>query len=202
MKNKKELLIVSENNKFHLKFLFIFLVLQFPFRFETISDQLSSITKSKTSASKKPVESHKVKVRQLDLNSQKRNKSSSVPQRQSLSTPISHPSVVSLQSIKTLPLTIFDFNGSQEYYEHISPFIDTNALHLLCIHTVDFHQKTPTDIEEVFNKNFDSASYPIITQLFQILQLLCEKVTQTNGIMILPIATCIDLYDKRPNQDK
>ena len=42
----------------------------------------------------------------------------------------------------------------------------------------------------------------IIKQLFQILQLLCEKATKTHAIMILPIATCIDLYDKRPKEDK
>ncbi len=125
-----------------------------------------------------------------------------MPSKQSILPPASHVTSVPLEPIKTLPLTIFDFNGSSKYYEHLSPFIDNNALHLICIHTADFHQTTPTDIEQVFNEIFDTKSCPIVRQLFQILQLLCEKGTKTNGIMIIPIATCIDLYDKRPKQDK
>jgi len=181
-------------------FAFIFIVLQFPFCFETIKDQ----TKPNTPASKKPVQLLKVKPPpNLDPNLRKRKKPSSAPPRQSLVTSLPPmqqvpSSSVPLQPIKSLPLTIFDFNGSQEYYEHMSPFIDTKALHLICIHTPDFHETTPADIEEVFG----STSYPMIRQLFQILQLLCEKVTERNAIMILPIATYIDVYDKRPKQDK
>ena len=107
-----------------------------------------------------------------------------------------------IESAKYLPLTLFDFNGSPEYYEHMSPFIDTSALHLICIHTADFHQATPEDIEEIFNGTFDPSTSSIITQLFHILQVVCEKATKTNPILILPIATCIDLYDKRPKSDK
>ncbi|CAF0907580.1 unnamed protein product [Adineta steineri] len=112
-------------------------------------------------------------------------------------TPILPP-----EPMKFLPLTIFDFNGSSEYYQHMSPFIDTNALHLICIHTADFHQNTPSNIEDIFNGTFDISSSIVITQLFQLLQLLCEKATKTRAIMILPVATCIDLYDTRPNEDK
>jgi len=172
-------------------------VLQFPFHFQTINDH----------ASKKPVELPKVTLPQIVMSVRKGMKPSNAPPRQRLETslpptPISHPPSVPLEPIKSLPVTVFDFNGSQEYYEHMSSFIDTNALHLICIHTADFHQTTPIDIEEVFNKNFDLISYPIITQLFQILQIFCEKVTERNGIMIIPIATCIDLYDKRSKEDK
>ncbi|CAF4426462.1 unnamed protein product, partial [Adineta steineri] len=52
-----------------------------------------------------------------------------------------------------------------------------------------------------FNETFDITSYPILRELFQILQLLFEKVTKTNGIVIIPIATHIDLYDKQSKED-
>ena len=116
--------------------------------------------------------------------------------------PATPPPSLPIEPMKFLPLTIFDFNGSSEYYEHMSPFIDLNALHLLCVHTADFHQTTPAAIEDVFNETFDRSSSPIVTQLFHLLQLLCEKTTRTRAIMILPLATCIDLYDKRPNEEK
>jgi GTPase SAR1 family protein len=193
--------IINFIGKFFFFLLFIFIVLQFPFCFETIKDH----TKTNTPASKKPIQLPKVKPpANLDTSLRKRKKPSSAPPRQSLVTSLPsiqqpHSPSVPLQSIKSLPLTIFDFNGSQEYYEHMSPFIDTKALHLICIHTVNFHETTPTDIEDVFHS---TSSYPMIRQLFQILQLLCEKVTEKNAIIILPIATYIDLYDKRPQQDK
>jgi hypothetical protein len=121
------------------------------------------------------------------------------------SAPVSIPitSVPPPEPIKVFPLTIFDFNGSPLYYEHMSPFIDTSALHLICIHTADFHQAIPTAIEDIFNGTIDtSSSSNIISQLFQILQFLCEKATKSHAIMIVPIATCIDLYVNRPKQDK
>lgn len=104
--------------------------------------------------------------------------------------------------MKTLPVTVYDFNGSQEYYQHMSLFMDTKSLYLLCIHTADFHQTIPANIEEIFQPNFNLSSYPMIIELFQILQLLCGKATEKKSIMIIPIATCIDLYDKRTQQDK
>jgi hypothetical protein len=104
--------------------------------------------------------------------------------------------------MKMLPLTIYDFNGSSEYYEHMLPFLDTSALHLLCIHTADFHQTTPAVIEDIFTGKFDISSSRIITELFQFLQLLSDQATKTRTIMIVPIATCIDLYDKRPKEEK
>jgi hypothetical protein len=161
--------------------------------------QSSVATKSTVPSLKKS----KVKLQYPELDQRKGKKSSSAPPHQVL--PISRPSTtVSLEPIKSLPLTIFDFNGAEEYYEHLSLFIDTNSLHLICIHTADFHQTTPMNIEEVFrnNNNFDWSTCPMIRQLFQILQLLCEKVTEKNSLMILPIATYIDLYDKRSTSDK
>lgn len=142
------------------------------------------------------------------MNLRKRKKPSSAPPRQSLailsppSTAVHQQFSIPIEPVKSLPLTVLDFNGSQEYYEHMTPFIDTKALYLVCIHTADFHRTTPTNIEEIFHKNFDLTSNPMIMELFQILQLLCEKVTEKKGIMIIPIATCIDLYDKRAKQDK
>ena len=106
------------------------------------------------------------------------------------------------EPIKVLPLTLFDLNGSSEYYEHMLPFLDTNALHLICIHTADFHQTTPKTIQEIFNGTYDLSSSDTIRQLFQILQLLCDKATKTRTILIVPIATCIDQYDKRPSEEK
>lgn len=116
--------------------------------------------------------------------------------------PLPPTPVIPSEPIKVLPLTIYDFNGSSEYYEHMSPFIDTNALHLLCIHTVDFHRNTPATIEDIFNGQFDIKSSMILTQLFQLLQLLCDKATKTRAITIIPIATCIDLYDSHPKEHK
>ncbi|CAF2034810.1 unnamed protein product, partial [Rotaria magnacalcarata] len=78
------------------------------------------------------------------------------------------------EPIKYLPLTLFDFNGSSNYYEHISPFIDTSALHLICIHAADFHQASPASIEDIFNGKFDVSSSDVITQLLQVLQILCD----------------------------
>ena len=142
-----------------------------------------------------------------EIDSRKPKKPSSAPPRQALSallpsTSISHPPATPIEPIKSLLVTIFDFNGSPEYYEHMSPFLDTNALHLICIHTAEFQQITPVDIEEIFTENYDLSSHPLLAQLFQLLQLLCEKVTEKNGIIIIPIATCIDLYDKRSTQDR
>jgi hypothetical protein len=160
-----------------------------------VNNQSSLVTKS---IDKKP----KVKLQYPEINQRKGKKPASAPPRQALPTPVLSSPAVSLEPIKSLPLTIFDFNGEEGYYEHMSPFIDTNSLHLICVHTADFHQATPMDIEEVFRNTFDISSYPMIRQLFQILQLLCEKVTEKNSVMILPIATCIDLYDKRSTSDK
>ena len=106
------------------------------------------------------------------------------------------------EPIKVLPLTLLDFNGSLGYYEHMVPFLDTNALHLLCINAVDFHQATPGTIDEIFNGSSIRSSSNTLRQLFQLLQLLCDKATKTRAVMIIPIATCIDLYDKRSNEER
>ncbi|CAF0832011.1 unnamed protein product [Adineta steineri] len=158
---------------------------QFPFCFETHNQRLSSIAK--------PV-IHSSKTKQL-------HSEVDISKRKRLSNLSPSQSSIPLESIKSLPLTIFDFNGTSKYYEYMSSFIDTNALHLVCIHIVDFYQTTPVDIKEVFNETFDITSYPILRELFQILQLLFEKVTKTNGIVIIPIATHIDLYDKQSKED-
>jgi hypothetical protein len=154
-------------------------------------------------SSKQSVESPKTKLVRFNLDAEKRKKPASAPPRQV--APLAEPRpmpVLPLKPIKSLPVTIFDFSGSLEYYEHMSLFIDAKALHLICIHTSDFHQTIPENIEDVFNETFDITPYPIIIQLLQILQILCEKITKTNGIMILPVATFIDLYDERPKQDR
>lgn len=107
-----------------------------------------------------------------------------------------------IEPIKTLPLTIFDFSGNENYYDHLSPFLDTNALHLICIHPVEFHQGTPSDIEQIFKDTLDRSMYPMVEQLLRILQLLCEKVTEKNKLMILPVATHMDLYEQQSTGDK
>jgi hypothetical protein len=188
----------------------------------TINDQSSSptptprspspssfaITKTTTTPTNvKTGELPKIQLQRFEMDARKRRNPSSKrsiseskklqPTPILLSTPI-----VPLEPIKSLPLTIFDFNGSSDYYEHMASFIDTSALHLICIHTADFHQTTPEIIEDIFNGTFNISSSTILTQLFQLLQLLCDKATRTRAIMILPIATCIDLYDKRPKEDK
>ena len=158
---------------------------------------MSSATTSLTSSSNKSIATPKRPLSKFDNNNGKRKLKHS-----ELSTSQISLSSVLMESMNSLPLTIFDFNGSPEYYEHMSPFIDINALHLICIHTLDFDRITPKNIEEIFDETFDVSSFPLIQQLFQILQLLCEKLTKTKAILILPIATCIDLYDKQPKQNK
>ncbi|CAF0735438.1 unnamed protein product [Rotaria sordida] len=200
---------------------------QYPLRLITINDQSatlkqptpaplpsSSATKTTTSSSAKIVELPKIQLQRFEMDTRKRKTPSTqiskqhvlvsnqpqLPLPSSLTAPPRPP--VPTELIKILPVTLFDFNGSSDYYEHISPFIDTSALHLICIHAADFHQTTPSSIEDIFNSKFDISSSNTIIQLFQLLQLLCEKATKTRAIMILPVATCIDLYDQRSNEDK
>lgn len=106
------------------------------------------------------------------------------------------------EPIKVLPLTLLDFNGSSSYYEHMVPLLDTNALNLLCINAADFHQAIPGPIDEIFHGTPIRSSSSILGQLFQLLQLLCDKATKTRAVMIIPIATCMDLYDKRSNEER
>jgi hypothetical protein len=171
-----------------------------------------SATRSLPLTSSKTEELSKIQLQRFERDTRKRRNPSVHISRQSFSKPppsilIPPPSPVSLipiaplEPIKVLPLTLFDFNGSPEYYEHMVPFIDTNALHLICIHTVNFQQSMPAVIEDIFKGTFDYSSSSIIRQLFQTLQLLCDKATKTRAMMIIPIATCIDLYDKRPKEE-
>lgn len=108
-----------------------------------------------------------------------------------------------VETIKAIPLTIFDFSGSATYYDHFSPFLDNHSLHLICVSIAEFHQLSSNTIEEVFNgkSGLSSSSNPI-NELIGILQVLCDKATKTRAIMMLPVATCIDLYDERPKQDQ
>ncbi|CAF4519735.1 unnamed protein product [Rotaria sp. Silwood1] len=200
---------------------------QYPIRLITVVDQSStskqptpaplppsSVTKTTISSSTKIVELPKIQLQRFEMDARKRKNPSAQVSKQNISvsnqpqpaTPSPSTATprppVSTEVIKVLPVTVFEFNGSSDYYEHMSPFIDTSALHLICIHTADFHQTTPASIEDIFNGKFDILSSNTITQLFQLLQLLCEKASKTRAIMILPVATCIDLYDKRANQDK
>ncbi|CAF0747472.1 unnamed protein product [Adineta ricciae] len=157
-------------------------ILHFPFRFQTRSRQESL-----------PV---------AEINAPKQKKSSNLLRKRSAVAPVSQPSSAPPEPIKTLPVTIFDFSGSPRYYEHMTSVIDTNAIYLICIHTVQFEQTTPMNIEEIFDSTFDIRAHSVLAPLFQILQFLCEKVTKTNGLVIIPVATHIDLYDKRPTQEK
>ena len=176
-----------------------------------------TITKTTTASNTKPVELPKIQLQRFEKDTRKRRNPSARISKQLLSAPNQSPlsllppplppiapptPSIPAEIIKILPLSIYDFNGSFEYYEHMSPFINNKALHLLCIHTADFHQSIPENIEDLFNGKFDISSSSILKELFQILQLLCEKATRTHGILILPIATCIDLYDKRSKEDK
>ena len=107
------------------------------------------------------------------------------------------------ESTKVIPLTIFDFNGSATYYDHMSPLLDNHSLHLICVSIADFHQLSSRAIDDVFNGKLTlSSTSNLINELIQILQLLCDKATKTRAIMILPIATCVDLYEERPKQDQ
>ncbi|UJR35944.1 hypothetical protein I4U23_028685 [Adineta vaga] len=200
---------------------------QYSFRIQTATEQptpppvqpppppvpTASTGKTKASSKTNIVELSKIQPQRTESNTRKkRNLSAQTTKQPAIATPPPPKSPVPppppatppppIEPMKFLPLTIYDFNGSSEYYEHMSPFIDTNALHLLCIHTFEFQQATPTTIEDIFNETYDRSSSPIITQLFQLLQLLCEKTTRTRAIMIIPLATCIDLYDKRSNEEK
>lgn len=152
------------------------LVHQFPFSIENISEP--------SLASAKP-------SRQTRSNSAKTNAN------KASSTPPKPP-----EPLRSLPLTVLDLNGSPKHYEHLSVYIDTNSLHLICVHTLEFHRATPKEIEEIFTGTFSVASSTIINELIQILQLLCEKATKKTPIIILPVATCIDLFDKQPKQIK
>ncbi|CAF3277082.1 unnamed protein product [Rotaria socialis] len=165
-------------------------ILQCPFYNESDNEYSYSETKSLTSVSK---QSHF----DIDLQIQKK-----LSRKSGFLTFISPPSSTIMESKKPIPLSIFDFNGSSEHYEQMSIFIDTNAVHLICIHSVDFDKQTPKTIEEIFQDNFDITSYPIVKQLLQILQILCEKITKTSALMIIPIVTCIDLYNKQSIYEK
>jgi hypothetical protein len=186
----------------------------------SINDQSTSIKPSvsiplsplpMTKPSLKTEELPKIQLQRFEKDTRKRRKPTS---KQSLSvsqpplpillppsSPVSLIPSAPLEPIKVLPLTLFDFNGSSDYYEHMISFVDTNALHLICIHTANFEQATPAVIEDIFKGTFDLSSSSIVRQLFQILQLLCDKATKTRAMMIIPIATCIDLYDKRPKEE-
>jgi hypothetical protein len=175
-----------------------------------------SNAKTTPSSNTKPGELPKIQLQRFEKDTRKRRNPSAQTSKQPVSVsnqpplpflpppPSTVPATPSIppELIKVLPLTIYDFNGSPEYYEHMSLFIDTNALYFICIQTADFHQSTPANIEDIFNGKFDRSSSDILKQLFQLLQLLSEKATKTHAIVILPIATCIDLYDKRPKEDK
>jgi len=174
-----------------------------------------SIIKSITPKSSQTDELPKIQLQRFEKDTRKRRQPSSRTSKRSISAsklplpillpptppPVSFIPAIPLESIKVLPVTLFDFNGSSDYYDHMLPFIDTNALHLICIHTANFHQATSANIEDIFKQTFNLSSSSIIRQLFQLLQLLCDKATKTHAIMIIPIATCIDLYDKRPKEE-
>lgn len=179
MKKANDFLIVSDEKIFYkiLIFFYFELVFQFPFYCDIDNDDPSQAS--------------------IDVNKQKK-----LSKQSTFLTFVTPPSSSILESKKPLPLTIFDFNGSVEHYEHISIFIDTRALHIICIHAMDFNKQTPTNIEDVFKENFDIQSYPMIKQLFQILKILCEKIANTGALMILPIATFIDVYDKQYKHEK
>ena len=174
----------------------------------------SAVSKTSTSSDTKTVELPKIQSQHVEIHTRKqripsaqssrsRGSTSTQPQLQhSLLSRVSSPSSVPSEPIKVLPLTIFDFNGSPEYYEHISPFIDTNALHIICIHAVAFHQAVPGFVGDIFNGTINISSSSVITQLFQLLQILCDKATKTRAIIILPVATCIDLYEKQSKQEQ
>ena len=157
------------------------IVFQFPFRFGIPS----------RTTTKKGILKHS----NTSENEQRKSKKSRLQSVLPLSS-------IPIEPIKTLPVTIFDFNGNQQYYEQFSPFLDTNALHLICVHTIEFEQSAPKNIGEIFRETFDGSTHPMIEQLLRILQLLCEKVTEKNRLLILPVATHMDLIDQRSTIDK
>lgn len=175
---------------------------------------------TKPTQTTKSAELPKIQLQRFEMDTRKRGKSSNQMSKRPISSsrqvslappppppillppPPTTPTVPQPEPIKNLPLSIYDFNGAPEYYHHIASFVDGTALHILCIHTVDFHQNTPNVIEDVFNGKFDVSSSDLIQQLFQILQILTEKATKTRAIMILPMANCIDLFDEKSPQDK
>lgn len=208
-----------------------FLVHQFPFRLTPTIDQSSTLqpgtppaplppTTTSRPSSTKPGELPKIQLQRFEMDTRKRRtpatqaaKRSSSAARQSFALPVFLPPLPStpvpppvpatqVDPIRNLPVTIYDFNGTPDYYQHMSPFIDSTALHFLCIHTVDFHRTTPANIEEIFNGKVDPSSSVMLKELFQLLQILCEKATKTRAIMIQPIATCIDLFDEKSAEEK
>lgn len=177
----------------------------------------SFLMKSPFAPNTKTVELPKIQLQRFEMDTRKRRNPSAQTPKQNITvlnqpqlpipvpvtpvTPLVRPAIQP-EPIKYLPITLFDLNGSSKYYEHVSPFLDTSALYLMCINTVEFYETVPASIEDLFNGNFDINSSKMITELFELLQLLCEKVTKTHAIMILPIASFMDLYDTRPKEDQ
>lgn len=187
----------------------LILVHQFPFRLTNANEPAAKTTTAPPETSKFPSqrsENEGRKRRNPATSSNKFSVLNALPAATPLiaaAPPIlSTPSLPTADAIKMVPVTIFDFNGSPEYYDHISLFLDTHALHLVCVPTTEFHQAAPKVMEDVFNGKFDVTSSTIFSQLIQILQFLCDKASKTRAIMILPIATCIDLYETRPAEDR
>ena len=189
----------------------IVLVHQFPFRLTSVNDPLASslsMTKTSSTSAVKPQELPKLPFQRNESESRKRRNPVNSMSKSALlnaipsATPLVPAPVPGGDAIKVVPLTLFDFNGSPEYYDHISTFLDTHALHLICIPTTEFHEVAPKTMEDLFNGKFDLSSSSILSQLLHVLQFLCDKASKTRAIMILPIATRIDLYDTRSPQDR
>ena len=92
-----------------------------------------------------------------------------------------------------LPVTVFDFGGSPAYHPYLPTLAGSTAVYLLCISAVEFHRETADETNEV------TSSSSTITRL---LQVLTESVATTRSLIILPVATGMDLYGKRPAKDK
>lgn len=179
-------------------FFSLVLVHQYPFRLTNSTEPMSPFV----SSTPKPIELPKIVSQRSETENRKRRNPPIGRNSFSFAVAQTTPSVATADAIKVVPLTIFDFNGSPDYYEQISMFLDPRALHLVCVPSIEFQQALPNTIEDLFNGKFDFSTSSVLSELTQILQFLCDNASKTRAILILPIATCIDLYDGRPTEDR
>ena len=102
-------------------------------------------------------------------------------------------------SIRLIPLTIADFNGSAEFYQYFRSFIDARSLFIICIGAVEFDQRTTNkQIEDLFL----SSTCRETVELLDLLQLICDRASKNRAILIVPVVTGIDLYDKQNKSNR
>lgn len=98
---------------------------------------------------------------------------------------------------RSIPLSIYDFNGSSEYFDYFHPFINPKSLFLFCFHSIEFDEATKFGVEKLFDRPTKSTE-----EMFDLLQLIFDRATPTQPIVIVPLLTFIDLYDSRAKNNR